>query len=184
MIRKLKYKKIIFKDLEINFARNFCRTLHITIKPDLNIYYVVPYGTDELEIEKFLYDKYDWIKQSLDKLEKKTQNIALPEVDRNLKRAERKELEHKLYWYIKKYEELLGVKVNKFSIRKMRTMWGSCSFHKASIRFNSKLYFKPDEFVEYIVLHEVCHLIEPNHSRSFYKLVARYMPDYKRVQKM
>lgn len=183
MIRRLKYKKIIYRDLELNFARNYCRTLHITIKQDGSIYYVVPYGTDEININNFIDEKYDWIKKSIEKFRirniNKTTDIS---EDRALTKYEKKELEYKIYNYIKRYEELLCVRVEKFSLRKMKTLWGSCSYHKRTIRFNTKLYFKSDEFIEYIVLHEMCHILIPNHSKKFYNLITTYMPNYKIIK--
>ena len=188
MIRRLKYKKIFYRDLELNFARNYCRTIHITVKPDGNIYYVVPYGTDDLTIDRFLDEKYNWIVKSVEKFKIKNDsdnadNYKNTFENREVTKYEKKELEYKIYNYIKKYEPLLSVKVEKFSLRKMKTLWGSCSYQKRTIRFNTKLYFKSDEFVEYIVLHEMCHILVPNHSQKFYSIVARYMPNYKSIKK-
>lgn len=187
MIRRLKYKKIIYRDLELNFARNYCRTMHITVKSDGNIYYVVPYGTDEILINKFLDEKYDWIVKSVEKFKNKndSDNIDNKNVfdNREVTKYQKKELEYKIYNYIKKYEPLLSVKVEKFSLRKMKTLWGSCSCQQRTIRFNTRLYFKDDEFIEYIVLHEMVHILVPNHSKKFYNIVARYMPNYKSIKK-
>ena len=60
-IRKLNYKKKNISDIEFNFARSYCRTLHITIKSNGEVYLVVPYGTDDLDIEKFVNEKKYWI---------------------------------------------------------------------------------------------------------------------------
>lgn len=187
MIKKLSYKQLNFKDLTINFAKSRCRTMHITIKQDGNIFYVVPYGVKEDEAIKFLDERYDWIKKSLVKMKEKASdddgnNILLD--TKRLNKEEKKALLIKIGEYVEKYENLLKVSVNKYSLRLMRTMWGSCSFKTRNIRFNEKLYYKNDRFIEYIVLHELTHIIVPNHSKRFYNIIKKYMPDYKAVLKM
>lgn len=186
MIKKLSYKQLNFKDLTINFAKSRCRTMHITIKQDGNIFYVVPYGVKEDEAIKFLDERYDWIKKSLVKMKEKASdddgnNILLD--TKRLNKEEKKALLIKIGEYVEKYENLLKVTVNKYSLRLMRTMWGSCSTKTRNIRFNEKLYYKNDRFIEYIVLHELTHILVPNHSKRFYNIIKKYMPDYKAVLK-
>lgn len=68
-------------------------------------------------------------------------------------------------------------------IRKMKTRWGSCIPVKHQITLNQNLIHYPIEFIEYVVLHEFIHFIQPNHSKAFYHLIENYMPDYKaRIQ--
>lgn len=81
--------------------------------------------------------------------------------------------------FIKKYEDVLGVKVNKTKIKSMKTRWGSCNTVKSYINLNIELIRRPIEFMEYVVLHELCHIKHPNHSREFWDYVRQNMPDYK-----
>lgn len=176
-IKRIKYNRFIYEDLIINFARSRCRTIHITIKPDGEVYYVVPYGTSEKDIYKFLDEKKTWIIKNVDKMKSRM-------VDDIVTKEEEKILKEKISNYIKKYEVLTGLKVNRFTLRNMKTLWGSCSYKKNTIRFNKKLIKKPDGFIEYIVLHEMCHIVVPNHSKSFYSMVEKYMSDYKEKRKL
>ncbi|MCR0267491.1 M48 family metallopeptidase [[Clostridium] innocuum] len=64
-------------------------------------------------------------------------------------------------------------------IRDMKSRWGSCTPAKNSITLNRKLIHYPFEFIEYVVLHEFVHFIQPNHSKAFYNIIENYMPDYK-----
>lgn len=67
--------------------------------------------------------------------------------------------------------------------RKMKSRWGSCATQKNTITLNMKLVHYPKAFIEYVILHELVHFIQPNHSRHFYQIVEYYMPDYKtRIQ--
>ncbi len=69
-------------------------------------------------------------------------------------------------------------------IRDMKSRWGSCTPAKNSITLNRKLIHYPFEFIEYVVLHEFVHFIQPNHSNAFYNIIENYMPDYKTRMEM
>lgn len=69
-------------------------------------------------------------------------------------------------------------------IRDMKSRWGSCTPAKSSITLNRKLIHYPFEFIEYVVLHEFVHFIQPNHSKAFYNIIENYMPDYKTRMEM
>lgn len=80
---------------------------------------------------------------------------------------------------IVKWEPLMGVKVRKFFVQKMKTKWGSCSPTSNSIRLNTDLAKKPPECLEYIVVHEMTHLLEPAHSFRFIILMDQFMPKWR-----
>lgn len=72
----------------------------------------------------------------------------------------------------------LGLNFNSMRIKEQKTRWGSCS-NKGNLNFNWKIIMAPPEIIEYIVAHEVCHLVHMNHSNQFWSLVERLIPDYK-----
>jgi predicted metal-dependent hydrolase len=72
----------------------------------------------------------------------------------------------------------IGVKFNKITIRDQKTRWASCS-HKGNLSFNWRLIMVPEAVVDYVVVHELCHLHEMNHSRRFWDWVAKFSPDWK-----
>jgi predicted metal-dependent hydrolase len=79
---------------------------------------------------------------------------------------------------IAKWEPLMGVKVERFFVQKMKTKWGSCNSDTRSIRLNTDLAKKPPECLEYIVVHEMVHLLEPTHNKRFMTLMDQFMPKW------
>ena len=77
------------------------------------------------------------------------------------------------------WEPRLGVSVERFYVRRMKTRWGSCNPRARTIRLTTELATKPPALLEYIVVHELVHLLEPTHNARFYSLMDRYMPDWK-----
>ncbi|UUO08099.1 M48 family metallopeptidase [Blastopirellula sp. J2-11] len=78
-----------------------------------------------------------------------------------------------------KWEPKIGVEVAGFYVRRMKTRWGSCNHNAQTIRLNTDLARKPPECLEYIVVHEMIHILEPTHNDRFQKLMGRYLPDWK-----
>jgi len=77
---------------------------------------------------------------------------------------------------IAKWQPILGVNVNGFFVQRMKTKWGSCSPTRGTIRLNTELAKKPRQCLEYIVVHEMIHLLEPTHNERFRTLLDRFMP--------
>lgn len=91
----------------------------------------------------------------------------------------REQLKAALPPLIAKWEPLMGVKVGRYFVQKMRTKWGSCSPVAKSIRLNTDLAKKPTECLEYIVVHELAHLLEPTHNARFIALMDQFIPKWK-----
>ena len=134
----------------------------------------VPQWMSDREIDSVLRTHADWLKQ-----ERARQRPRLA-LDRRVvselegRRAAR-ELAHML---VEEEAEALGVEVNRIHIRDQRTRWGSCSA-SGNLSFNWRLVLAPFEVLDYVVVHEVCHLREPNHSHRFWRLVDRRRPEWR-----
>ena len=83
---------------------------------------------------------------------------------------------------IAKWQPILGVQVRRFSVRKMKTRWGTCNTRHHALFINSELAKKPPVCLDYLVLHEMVHLLEPSHNARFKALMDRFMPDWRRVR--
>ena len=80
---------------------------------------------------------------------------------------------------IAKWEPILGVKVFGYFLQRMKTKWGSCNHHAGNIRLNTELVKKPKDLVEYVVVHEMAHLLEPTHSERFVALLDQHWPHWR-----
>ena len=79
----------------------------------------------------------------------------------------------------------MKVHANGFTIRDMKTRWGSCSIHSKKIRMNLQLAVKSEECVEYVLVHEFCHVFVPSNNQRFYDLMSHFLPDWReRKQKL
>jgi predicted metal-dependent hydrolase len=85
---------------------------------------------------------------------------------------------------IAKWESLMAVNVERFFVQRMKTKWGSCTPASASIRLNTDLAKKPRECLEYIVVHEMTHLLEPTHNRRFLALMDHFIPEWRYRKQM
>ena len=83
---------------------------------------------------------------------------------------------------IRHFNTVYGFKVGRIFIKNHKSRWGSCS-EKGNLNFNYKLVFLPADIVDYIIVHELCHLSEFNHSERFWNTVGRTIPDHKRRRK-
>lgn len=94
----------------------------------------------------------------------------------------RKQLRHKAGRYISFWEKQMNLKVAEFGIKKMRTKWGSCNREAKRIWLNLELAKKPKECIEYIVVHEMVHVIERNHGTRFIALMDKFLPQWRQYK--
>ena len=84
---------------------------------------------------------------------------------------------------IKKWEAIIGVDVEKLYVRKMRAHWGSCNYERQTMRLNSELAKRKSECLEYVIVHEMLHIIEKSHNQKFYRLLNKYLPSWKTIRR-
>jgi predicted metal-dependent hydrolase len=110
-----------------------------------------------------------------------------PQTDRTKRHAilddwYREQLKAVIPNFVAKWEPRMGVTVDRFYVRRMKTKWGSCNPAKHSIRLNTELARKPRECLEYLVVHEMAHLIEPTHNARFIALMDRLLPQWRTIR--
>lgn len=83
---------------------------------------------------------------------------------------------------IRKWEAKLGVKVSRYFLQRMKTKWGGCNHGARNIRLNTELVKKPKDLLEYVIVHEMLHLVEPTHSEQFFILMNRHYPEWREAR--
>jgi predicted metal-dependent hydrolase len=126
-------------------------------------------------INRFVKSKEKWI---LDRLEKSANQPQQPIRTPHEIQLLSQEATLKLVPIIELWSRKIGVKYSKISFRNQKTRWGSCS-SRGALSFNIRLVNMPEDIMEYVVIHELCHLVEHNHSARFWSLVTQYCPEYK-----
>lgn len=173
-------------NIKIEIIRSSRKTLAIEIRPDMRVIVRAPYQASGSYIEQSITDRTDWIVEHLRKLEQKNRqcNDALPV--KKLSNDELKKLADKacsyIPWRVAHFAPLVGVTYGRITIRNQRTRWGSCS-SKGNLNFNCLLMLTPPEVIDYVVVHELCHRKEMNHSGRFWDEVARVLPGYAEQEK-
>ena len=136
-----------------------------------------PTRLNEKAIYEFVIKKSKWIYETIYKQKNEIKK------EETLEKNELDQLKRIVTISIEKYAYLLKVKPNQVRIKNIKYAWGSCS-SKKNISINAKLAKKREKVIEYVVLHEMCHLKYMNHSKKFWNLVETYMPEYKEYKKM
>ena len=162
-------------EIPYTLVRSSRKTISIMIKPTGEVEVRCPRRCSKREINTFVASKEAWIRKHLETI------AARPEVS-VLSTGERKALAEKaaevLPEKVSRFAQQLGVSYGRITIRSQRTRWGSCSA-KGNLNFNCLLMLCPEEVQDYVVIHELCHRKEMNHSTAFWSEVEKHCPDYR-----
>lgn len=157
------------------------RRARITVFPGGEVVVSVPPAFPEHSLERLLKTHATWVLRAVSKLGRYAPRTALPTGKRayreNKEKARMFAKERVAHWNTN-----IGVSVGRISIRDQKSRWGSCS-RKGNLSFNVRIIHLPRELADYIVVHELCHVREMNHSRAFWSLVEERIPDYRRLRR-
>ncbi|KKQ79032.1 MAG: hypothetical protein UT02_C0049G0002 [Parcubacteria group bacterium GW2011_GWC2_38_7] len=132
-------------------------------------------------IERFILQKANWILTRIAHF-KKYPGQALGILTNKDYLKHKEQARALVQTRIEHFNQFYRVKINRISIKNQKTRWGSCS-KKGNLNFNYKIVLMPKEFADYIVVHEMCHLIEFNHSRNFWNLVAKTILNHLKIRR-
>ena len=165
--------------MEYTLKRSSRRSIAVQIKSDGSIIVRANYNTPLYRIESFLSDKSEWIAKNVAKtrLNCSAPKFTESEIKEFVKKAKDTLPERVAY-----FSQTIGVSYGKIAVKKMRTVWGSCSM-KGNLNFNCLIVAIPQEIADYVIIHELCHRKQMNHSHAFWNLVATFCPDYKARRK-
>lgn len=178
-------------------ARANCRTMRLRYHPaDHRLTLSVPKGTSRRSIEAFLVRNREWMDERMQGAQAWEPAYApgerhlllgsyvtlgqsgVPASEEGLRRLRVKTLTAVLRRMLPVWEARMGVHVNRITIREMTSRWGSCRKDRATLTINLRLARVPEELIEQVLVHELCHMFHANHSPAFYAEMTRYLPDW------
>ncbi|MCI7363236.1 MAG: M48 family metallopeptidase [Campylobacter sp.] len=197
-----------FYEFEIKESKKAVKYLRLKVRQSGEISLSIPLRTKENHILEFLEKNLEWLRKTSAKIKAKNSaknenqveflglnyeliidkkasgvSIELFSIKAASKADFRRFCDQKakelLNASITRFAPLIARPINHISFKHMRTRWGSCNKAKGYINLNLDLITKKKEFIEYVVLHELAHLVYANHSKDFYALISKHMPDYK-----
>ena len=163
------------KDMQYRVIRSDRRTISIQITPAGEVLVRCPRRMGEDAVRAFVDSKSHWIEKHLTMKRETAKLPSLTPGELSALTARAREIIPERVVY---FAPLVGVSYSKITIRKQRSRWGSCS-GKGNLNFNCLLMLTPPEVVDYVVVHELCHRKEMNHSAAFWKEVERVLPNYR-----
>ncbi|MCR4789286.1 MAG: M48 family metallopeptidase [Lachnospiraceae bacterium] len=171
---------------EYRLIRGRRKTIGIEIDPSGVLIVRAPRWVSKNDIESFLVEKESWIKKHLSEMRQRVKEMeALISELGPITGEEIKALADRMMKEfpprVEEYASKLGVNYGRVTIRVQRTRWGSCSA-KGNLNFNCLLMLLPKEVQDYVIVHELCHRKEMNHSARFWELVGSVIPDYKKLR--
>ena len=182
MTKKPPYAKIISgDDMEIKVKYSKRRTMSLEITRECEILVRAPLKATSNDVEKFVKSHEEWLISHLER--RRASLLAHPEPTEEelaeLKRLARNYIPERLAYF----SAVMGIIPERVSINSAKTRFGSCS-SRNTLNFSARLMKYGKEAIDYVVVHELAHIRHHDHSRDFWALVEKYMPDYKERKKL
>ena len=164
--------------VQYSIIRSDRKSIAVQVQHDGNVIVRAPKRMRIEDIRRFVESKAGWIEKHLPNRTAQNQKKLTEQELKALREKARALVTER----VQHYAPIIGVNYNQIVIRAQHTRWGSCS-SKGNLNFNCLLALVPTEVLDYIVVHELCHLKELNHSDCFWDEVGKILPDYKTRKK-
>ena len=159
------------------------KTIAVEVRQDGSVLVRAPRNCPQSRIDTFLKEKQAWVLAKVEEQKEKEADSMkiqpLSEAEQRLYRDKAREIFEQKVSY---YAQMMGVSYGRIAIREQKTRWGSCS-GEGNLNFNWRLIFAPAGVLDYVVVHELAHRKEMNHSPRFWRVVEDTMPEYRKYQK-
>lgn len=150
----------------------------ITVTHTGEIIVTIPFFGSSYIADRFVQQKKVWIEATQEKIKKRFENKTVLKQSKKEYQEKKSQALDMLIRKVEYYNQFYSFSFKKIQVRNQSSRWGSCS-SKGNLNFNYALIYLPAHLSDYIVVHELCHLQEMNHSKKFWNLVEKTMPDYK-----
>ncbi|MBQ4023412.1 MAG: DUF45 domain-containing protein [Prevotella sp.] len=173
-------------DIQLTYRRTSRLSMRIVSNGDVHV--SAPIGMPKKEVESFICQHQDWIVEARKKTkERQTQRAAffnqLPMKTMTQKNEATEKMKRLIEPMIERHSKNLGVSPSAVSYKPMISRWGMCNVRERSITFSTYLLLLPEWCVEHVVVHELCHLLEPTHNAHFHDLMDKYYPRWRDARK-
>lgn len=167
--------------MDVHLVHKRVKNINLRVRPDGTVAVSAPRSVHLSEIERFLASKKDWIERMRKRL---AADGGDPFADATpaQQRAWKETVQAFVPLLVEKWEAVLGVKVGTLAYRNMKSRWGSCQPSTGRICINTRLALYPPECLEYVVVHELCHLQERGHGPGFYALMDAALPGWREAR--
>jgi predicted metal-dependent hydrolase len=155
--------------------------VRMSVSGDRALTVTAPRWVPNYFIERAVKEKEEWILKTFAYFSRSPKALT-PGERRGLYEKHKEEARELVLRRLEYFNSAYGLSWNRISIRNQKTRWGSCS-KKKNLNFHFKLALVPSELADYVVVHELCHLKEFNHSKKFWELVALTVPDHQKKRK-
>ncbi|MBE6485251.1 MAG: M48 family metallopeptidase [Methanosphaera stadtmanae] len=176
-MKKTQVHKIKIKDIELEYSVTYRKVKYIRYELRKGKLFLILPKSNKDNIEEVIHKKDNWIYGKIMEYNKEKEILSDKTKDLNLIQRSLPELKSLVNVYIEKYEKILNVKVNRLQFRDTVYKWGSCSTLR-NVTLSKNLRFLPDRLVEYIVYHELTHIIVLAHDDKFFEIIKREFPNY------
>ncbi|MBR6148906.1 MAG: M48 family metallopeptidase [Lachnospiraceae bacterium] len=174
--------------IDYTIVRSKRRSIGFEVRPGGKITVRIPMRASVNTVKEIIEDKKDWLYEMYLKQKDKIDTDSLREAERNdprtayLEKKYRQAAKRYIYERVEYYIEMIGGHYSSIRIGDQKTRWGSCS-NNGTLSFSWRLMLAPPRVLDYVVIHEICHLTYMDHSKNFWDLVSVYDPDYKEHRK-
>lgn len=177
-MKKTKVHTIKIKDIELEYSVEYRKVKYTRYElKNGKLFLVVP-KKSKVNIEETIHKKDKWIYRKIIEYNNEKKLLSDKTRDMDLIHRSMHELKDLVMEYVEKYEKILNVKVNRLQFRDTIYKWGSCS-NLRNVTLSKNLRFIPDRLVEYIVYHELTHIIVLAHNDKFFEIIEKEFPNYK-----
>lgn len=171
--------------MKVTVIRSNRKTVAIQVNSDLSVTVRAPRSVSEKDIEEILKKKEAWISKHIEKIKEAKERFEAEPTEKLTREkviALAEEALKVIPERVEYFAKVIGVTYGKITIRNQKTRWGSCS-SKGNLNFNCLLMLAPPEVLDYVVVHELCHRKQMNHSKAFWLEVEKVLPNYKEARK-
>ncbi len=176
----MSFIKVFDKEIEIKRKKGL-KTLRLSVRVDGQIILSVSKMYPLFLIKQFLAGKQAWLEDSLAKIKTRDSLFSIRHTASEIAKY-KKQTKILVSERLKYFNQFYNFQYNRIAVRNQSSRWGSCS-SKKNLNFNYRLCLLPQDLADMVIVHELCHLQEMNHSRDFWAQVAKTTPNYKILEK-